>query len=150
MREHRGDARRAEREQPRREVERPAVVRRLDEEVARVAGEAEAPQLLQRPVELLERDLAARDEPHDGAGRLPHARKRLLHLLGPSRIVVAHVRRRREHLDPVGRCRTADLEGLIEVHGAVVHTRQHMAVEVDQRFASSRKSSRAASIPFGT
>jgi chromosome segregation protein len=60
VREHRRDPRGAQLEQALAEVERPAVVRHLDEQVFRVARERERAQLRERAVELREQELEAR------------------------------------------------------------------------------------------
>ena len=132
------------------DVERPAEVRRLDQQVGRVAGEREAEQLVVRPVELCEIELAARHEPERVTDRGLHGGQRGLHLVGRRRVVVAHVRRRREHGDAVGERVPADRKRFVEILSPIVEARKNMTVKVDQSCANASSSSRAARIPAGT
>ena len=131
MREHRSDPRGPEPEETVADVEWPAEVRRLDQQVRGIAREREAEQLIVRPVELRQIELAARDEPERVTHRRLHFGERRFHLLGGRRIVVAHMGRRREHGDAVGKRIPADRERLAEVFSAVVETRENVAMQID-------------------
>jgi hypothetical protein len=148
MREHHVEALDAEAKEPLAEVERPTEVRRLHEQPRR-ASQPEPRELLLRTVELRQIELAARDDSH-GRARCVEGGERVLHLAGRGRVVVANVRRRREHLDTVGSRRCAQRERLVDRPDAVVDAGQDMRVEIDQRAANARYNSRAAAVPSST
>lgn len=117
------------------ERERPAEVRELDEQVATGPAEREARELLGIELcELLEGDLAApqhaqRDvRPGQRTLQLVDA---ALHLIGGRRIVVAHVRRRRNRGNALGNGGPRDRERVVERLRPVVQTRENVRVEVD-------------------
>ena len=132
VREHRNDPERAQPVEPLRQLEWPAAVGRLDQQVvagcrrARIAA-TRPPGGRARRSRAPRRRRAARCHPPR-----PAARERVLHLLGRRRVVVAHVRSAGEHLDAVRRRCAADLDCLLDVLRPVVEARQHVAVEVDQ------------------
>src|SRR6266566_1909453 len=106
MRDHGGYPERAQPEDDLAERERPIRIRRLDQEVLRIAAEPEAAQLVVREaVELFERDLAAWQELEvdtlalERRAELSHA---ALHRIGRRRVVLSDVRGRCDGRDPVG------------------------------------------------
>jgi hypothetical protein len=134
--EHRVEPLYVQPEEPIRQIEWPADVGRLDEQVARPA-KREPLKLLLRPVELVDVELATANELNRRAGGTERL-ERALHRLRSRRVVVTHVRCRGEHLDAVGRRCSADREGLLQVRGAVVEPGQDVTVEVDQSAANAR------------
>ena len=100
VREHRCDPRSQKPEEAVTDIERPADVWRLDEEIAAVPCEREAGQLVLRPVELGEVELAAGDKSERVADRALHLGQRRFHLFRCGPIVVADVRRGCQHGDP--------------------------------------------------
>src|SRR3954452_19677995 len=130
------------------DVERPAPVRRLDEQPARSA-EAEPRKLVLRTVELGEIELSTGDHLHRRIGSA-NSSKRLLHLRRRRRIVVTDMRRRRENLDALPRSGRAERECLVNRPDPVVEPGQDVRVQIDQRAANARYNSRADLIPSGT
>ena len=64
--------------------------------------------------------------------RSPHLREPLLHRLGARRPVVAHVRRRRDRLDPALLRQARQLDALLQAAHPVVEPREDVRVEIDQ------------------
>ncbi len=148
MRKHDPEALHPETEEPVGEIERPPDVRHLDEQVARTA-ERVAVQLLLRPIELGQVELRPADE-LDGRARRLERLERRIDRIRRRRVVVTHMRRRRQHFDAVGRGRGADRQRLVQVGRAVVEARQDVRMEVDQSAANARYNSRAAAVPSVT
>ena len=125
----------AQREQAVRKRERPAVVGRLDEQVARVAAEAEPPELLERqPREPLDCDLAAAPHLELDSGPVQLVAQLLdavLHHPCIGRPVVADVRRAGDHGDAVGNGRAGDLEAVLQRAGSVVDAAENVRVKID-------------------
>ena len=130
------------------QVERPAVVRRLDEEVPGSA-EREALKLFLRSLQLREVELSPSDELDRRSCSLERVQCSL-HRLDGRRVVTPDMRCRRQHGDPVRRGSRADRKRLLQVGSAVVETRKDVRVEIDQRAANATNSSRAERIPSGT
>ena len=87
----------------------------------------------------LERDLGARAQ-LERDPRAPERARAPPRRVAPSaragRVVVAHVRRRREHSDAVRDRRPRDLEAVVQRRGAVVQAGQDVRVQVDHRQAT--------------
>ncbi len=118
-----------------RQPQRPAVVRELEQNVRRIASEAEAANVVERQaVEELEADLPACEHleldarPRELVAQGSDGR---LHLRDGRRIVVAHVRRRRDGCDAVGDARPGHVEAVLERAGTVVEVWEDVRVEVD-------------------
>jgi hypothetical protein len=131
MGKHRGDPGRAEPEDLVVQRERPSEIRHLEEEVLRIATETEARQFLERAVELEQVDLAAGKHRHNPFRCRPHLAHARFHRLRGCRVVVAHVRRRRDRLGSVGGRVAKDLHRLVEILRAVVDAGKYVRVEVD-------------------
>lgn len=135
MAEHRGDAGAAKLVDRPLERERPAEVWELHEQIATRLREREPRELVGLELlEPLERDLA----PAQHAKRDVRSRQLTLqlvdaplHLVGGRRIVVAHVRRRRDRGCAVGDGGPNDRERVVERLRSVVQTRENVRVEVD-------------------
>ena len=141
MCDHRGHAERAKSGDDLAEGQRPLPIRRLDQEILRIAPEPEAAQLVVREaVELFERDLTPGQEleldalPLQRGPQLPDA---ALHRIGRRRVVLANVRSRRNGDDPVGDGCARNLQRVVEIGGPVVEPREDVRVEIDQATEAS-------------
>ena len=130
----------AEREQLLVQPDRPTLVGELDEQRARPAERQSLKLRRGKPSRLLQRELAACDEPDcetRGLGRGGHLPEPLLHLFGRGRIVRADVRRGREHRDALGLGLANHGDALLDGAGTVVEPEEHVAVEVYHRLIRS-------------
>ena len=117
------------------ERERLAGIRILEQDESRVAAEAEPRKTVQAEVfELVERDLrTTKNVDFDSGFRDcgPHFGKRVAHGLGRRPVVRSNVRRCSHHAGAVGCHGASDHEGLFEVPGTVVESREDVAVKID-------------------
>src|SRR5439155_7892921 len=135
VRDHGGHAERANPGNDLAERERPIPIRRLDQEVLRVAREPEPAQLVARKaVELLERYFAAWQELELDALALER-RAQLpdtpLHRVGRRRKVLTNVRGRGNGDDPVGNGCARDLERVFEIARPIVEAGEDVRVQID-------------------
>ena len=132
------------------ELERPAEVRELDEDHARVPAQpipAEVADL--GAIDPVDGHLAAGSHVDGDAGvgqRSAQLADAVLDDAHRRRVVVADVRCRRDQRHAVGCHRTSHLDALLERPWPVVDARQQVAVEVDHRLAAEPNPGRAASM----